>query len=480
MHTLTIIELEEGALTLTFGVRVGRRAHVTRCHRLPLPDLSRDTLVNTLRPLAADLLQDTPGVHVILGERRTQHFVSAIPKMSSPEVVDFTMREALRLTSMPTADEVLVATRLVRRTKGGKFVVGATALPRNVWEPVREAFRACNIPVLGMHSTEACLAAGAFATMKHTGAVRSEAAMTERCAVVEVGAGRARFVLCDGKSAVQVRRFMVGTAENNPDALTTQLAMELPRTIDWLRESGHQVPSVLVLGHRIGIAEESFDLIRGDLARVVRAEAVSVTGDVVPSLASTALLCEIATGDALPSLLSPQRLHLPATGLRMLAVPAIVAAGGLCSLLALQEYRTTLSLRDQIGEALEERESLRQKLVEADVVIRTPFESQARMRQLAMAVGLRRPVSRLVAEISSGAVDDILLDGLQFASNERVVVTGVVRGASRTGALAVLSEFASHVRGLPYLDADAQEDVSEVVGQPNQFRFRLGMAWRDS
>lgn len=479
MRNLAIIEIEEGALTLTFGVRVGRTAHVTRCHRVALPDLGRDALTAALRPLANELLQDNDGVHVVLGDRRTQHFVTALPRMPADEVEGFAMREALRLTSMPNADEVLMAPRLVRRTKGGRMVIGGTAMPRNVWEPLREAFKACGLNVLSLHSTEACLAAGAFSTLHRAGRVASETAATERCAVVECGAGRARFVLCDGRSAVQVRRFMVGSGDNSPESLATQLAMELPRTIDWLRESGYQVPSSLVLGNRIGIADEALDLIRGDLEQVLRAEAISITGEVVPSLATTALLADLAGANALPSLLAAPVLTLPPSGLRAAILPAVVALGGLCSLGALNQYGHLIAARNKIGEVLEERESLRQRLVAADVVIRTPFESEERLRQLAKAVGMRRPISRLVAEISNHATESILLDGLQFASDERVVVTGVVRGESRTAALATLAEFAEHVRGLPYFDSDGQEDVSEVVGQ-NQFRFRLGMAWRSS
>jgi len=480
MRTLAVIEIEEGSLSLTFGVRVGNDAHVTRCHRVQLPDTGREAMVNVLRPLAGEFLQDVDGVHVILGDRRTQHFVAALPKMPHADAVDFAVREGMRMTSMPNAAELLVAPRLVRTTKGGKLVVGATALPRNVWEPLREAFVASGIDVLGLHSSEACLAAGGFAALRRAGLLRSEARTGERFAVVECGGGRARFVLCDGRSAVQVRRFMVGTAENNPDALATQLAMELPRTVEWLRESGHQAPTTLVLGNRVGVPDESLDTIRGDLERVVRAPAVTMTGAFVPSLASVALLREIASGAQLPSLLATPRFPPRTAWLRTLWLPAAVAAGGLLSLIAIDQHRATIAARGRIAETLEEREAVRERLAEANVLIRTPFQSDARINQLAMALGMRRPVSRLVAEVANGATTNVLLDGLQFASDDRVVVTGVVTGGTRSAALSTLADFATFVRSLPYLDPDAQEDVGEVIGQTNQFRFRLSMAWRST
>jgi hypothetical protein len=89
-------------------------------------------------------------------------------------------------------------------------------------------------------------------------------------------------------------------------------------------------------------------------------------------------------------------------------------------------------------------------------------------------------VSRLLAEVSNAANGDVALDGLQFASSEQVVVSGMVTGPSRAAALALLAQFAGRVRDLPYLEPVGQEDVSEVAGTPSRFRFRLTMAWRTS
>jgi hypothetical protein len=470
MQTHAILELDEGTLTVTLGGRIAGATKVQHCHRLPLADSGRDAMAEVLQPIARDLLRDVDGVHVILGDRRMQHFVNALPRMPARELDEFVLREALRVTSMPNAGELLVTSRLVRQQKGGKLVVGGVALPRTVWEPVRLALRACNIEVLSLQSTESCLALAAPPEDQ------------ERYAVVECSGGRARFVLCDGKSPVQVRRFMVGNAEQNPEALAAQLAMELPRTLEWLRETGHQVPSALVLGNRISVDESTLDVIRGDLARVVLPPfaADGGRGYEAPSLASTALLNSLCRGETPASLLAGSRLRLPASPWHRLWLAAAIAIGGLATWHGLQSLAAHEANGRLLAEVGQQRENLRHQLVALTGDTGDTQVQAADQHRLAQALGRRRPVSRLLAEVSNAATEDVAVDALQFASSERVVVAGVVRGATRAAALALLAQFAGRVRALPYLESTGQEDIGEVTGLPCHFRFRLGMAWRNS
>lgn len=466
MKTHAILELDEGALTVTLGGRAGGTATVTGSRRQPLSDWTRDSVVAALQPLLADLLEDVGAVHVVLGDRRMQHFVQVLPRLPARDVEEFAMREAMRLTSMPAAHEVLVAVRPVRRPKG-KLVVGGAAMPRSVWEPVRLALSDCGLQVLGVHTTESCLALAA----PDDG--------DERYAVVECAGGRARFVLCDGGSPVQVRRFMIGAAEANPEALAAQLALELPRTLEWLRETGHQVPSALVLGNRISVDEATLDTIRGDLARVVLPSFVAAAGRgfEAPSLASTALLRELCLRGAPPSLSATPRFRAPAPAWRWFAAAAALLVAAALVGHGVRDERARALAERQLAEVRRENDALRHRLGDADDV-EDPVASPATEQLLAQALGLRRPVSRLVAEVCEATRSDVLLDGLQFASNERVLVSGVVRGSSRAAALALLAEFARRVNALPYLESTGHEDVGEVPGMANHFRFRLGLAWR--
>ncbi|MBZ0152236.1 MAG: hypothetical protein K8J09_11960, partial [Planctomycetes bacterium] len=98
--------------------------------------------------------------------------------------------------------------------------------------------------------------------------------------------------------------------------------------------------------------------------------------------------------------------------------------------------------------------------------------------RLTAALGLRRPASRLVADVNNAAGAGVSIDELKFASMDRVVVTGLVEGSSRKEALANMAGFARQVHKLAYLTADSQDEIVEVAGARNRFRFRLTLAWR--
>jgi hypothetical protein len=100
--------------------------------------------------------------------------------------------------------------------------------------------------------------------------------------------------------------------------------------------------------------------------------------------------------------------------------------------------------------------------------------------RLQAALSMRRPVSRLTADVSNAAEPAMQLDELKFSSTDRILVTGIVSGNSRREALTALAVFVKRLRALPYMVQDGQDDVAEVQGQRNRFRFRLGMAWRNS
>lgn len=469
MQMHAIVELEEGSLTVTVGTGDGR---LLRTIRQPLADLGRETVTAALRNLGGDVFEGAPGVHVVLGERRMQHVVSTLPKMPANDVIGFVVREALRVTNMPSVEDLLVAPRLLRRLPGQRLVVGTTAISKAVWNPLQEAFTRAGIEVLSLHSMETCLA---LTAVSHG---------NQRCAVLEVNAGRARFVACDGGSPVQVRRFMIGGAgEGNSAALVAQLAMELPRTLEWLRETGHAQPDLLLLGTRLGIDEESMEMLRGDLAKVAHAShGFAVEPEQLePGLAVGMLLKALVAGNPPPSLLAKPELVLPWPASRFVALATAAAAGLMCSWSAVIDGSAFLSLQDRLTEAAQESQRLAGELgqLQQAALESAPKESVDQER-LNAALALRRPVSRLLGELSNCSGPALHLEEMKFASTERIVVTGVVEGQSRKAALAALADFSKKARALPFVLVDGQEEVNEVAGQQNRFRFRLSLAWRNS
>jgi hypothetical protein len=99
--------------------------------------------------------------------------------------------------------------------------------------------------------------------------------------------------------------------------------------------------------------------------------------------------------------------------------------------------------------------------------------------ELQRALSMRRPISRLLAEISNSCGGELHLEEIQFASKSPVVVSGHVEARTRQLALATMAEFTDKVHALPYLEARGQEEVSEVLGRPNHIRFRISLAWRN-
>ena len=468
MQTHAIIEIEEGSLNVVVGGRDGKVVRVHRSVRLPLAELGKDALATALRGIGSDVLLGATGVHVVLGDRRAQHFSSTLPAMKAAAAVQFVVREALRVTNLPAAADVLLATRLLRRLPGGKLLLGSTALPRTAWEPLAQAFAAANLEVLGLHSMETCLALGATAGGAGT------------VAVVEVNSGRARFVLCDGESPAQVRRFLIGGGgEGNGAALTTQLAMELPRTFEWLRETAQPVPATLVLGLRVGVDDGAAEmLLSEDLKRVVRAVSpVTVAAtQAAPGLATSMLLARLAAGQPLPSLLQPPRIELPMGSGRILSLLATAAAGIACTMSAVVDGTELLRLRDEVQATVAEREALAATIVAAPAAA---DPAPAGDEHLQAALAMRRPISRLLADVSNCAAAELHLEDLKFASTERVLVSGVVQGANRQQALAAISAFAKRLGEIPYVQTGGDEEITEVPRLANCFRFRLGMTWRN-
>ncbi|MFY9344415.1 MAG: hypothetical protein WAT39_18120 [Planctomycetota bacterium] len=469
-----IVELEEGGLNVLVAARVGNQTVVQRSVRVPVADLSREALTTALRSLGGDVLHGTAGVHVVLGDRRTQHFLSTLPAMAPGELVGFVVREALRLTGAPGAADVLVATRFLRRAPGKKLVLGTAAIARSAWEPIAAAFAAHDIKVLGLYSTETCLA---LAAEPADGAADAPVAM------LDCTSGRARFVLCDGQSPVLVRRFLIGAGgETNAATMTTQLAMELPRTFDWLRETGQALPKTLVLGARVQVEDEALPILKGEhLHAIVRGQSPLVGGaDVAPpNLGAAMLMVRLCGGQSLPSLLAPVAVTLPLGPSRFVGLAAAAIAGFACAWSAVVDGTAMLADREELAATRTENDQLTARLASRDAgVIPAPDRSNDEAR-LQGALNLRRPVSRLVADVSNAAEPVIVLEETRFASTDRLVVVGSATGSTRQEALAALTVFSKRLRALPYLRADGQDEIAEVPGK-NRFRFKLGMAWRNS
>jgi hypothetical protein len=468
MHA--IVEIEEGALNLIVGGREGTQTTVLRSVRIPLADLATATVENALRTISSDMLQGADGVHVVIGDRRSQHFLSTIPMMGLRDAEGFVVREALRLANLQGPDDIMVTTRLVRQLPGKKLLLGSSALGRSIWAPVAAAFENSQLKVLSLQTMESCLA------------LATDAWHAEPVAVLECNGGRARYVVCIHQAAVKVRRFLIGAGgEHNDAALMTQLAMELPRTVDWLRESGDKLPRRLLIGSRVGLEDESLAMLAnddvGELKRV-ELEVECEEGMALPSMGIAALLNRLAHGVKPPSMLDRPHLCLPmqkSHKVAMLAAACVAVIGGSGAVVEGREWLRVGGECDQVRSQCVELQDEMDELVadrnQTDALVGSPL--------LTEALTMRRPISRLISEVSNSASAGIFLEEVQFASKSPIVISGKVQGATRQLALAAMGDFTRKVRQMPFVLVNGQDEMSEVAGQPNRFHFKLNLAWRN-
>jgi hypothetical protein len=474
MHA--IIEIEEGTLNVVVGGRDGARTRVMRSVRIPLADLGTATIENALRTVGSDVLQGAQGVHVVIGDRRSQHFLSTLPKMASCDAVSFVTREALRLGNIQSADDMMVSTRLVRMLAGNQMQLGSTAVARSVWRPVATALENHGMPVLSLQTMESCLA------------MATDSSFTEPVAVLECNGSKARYVVSVDQMPVQVRRFMLGGVgaaggddEQRDVTMMTQLAMELPRTMDWLRETGQALPRHTWIGTRVGLSKESLEMLAGDEVGKLTLAPCDVAWDqelAAPSVGVAALLNRLSTGVKSASLLDPAKLSLPMNSrhlVSMFAAACVAIMGGYSAIVDGSEWFKASEHVAQVADDCDEVQAQLDDLsggAESGSVMNTS-------PQLAQALTMRRPLSRLIGEISNSVSEGVSLEEIKFASTSSIVVSGQVEGSSRQDALTAMGHFTKKVHALEFVMAEGHDEVSEVVGQLNRFRFKLTLAWRN-
>jgi len=375
----------------------------------------------------------------------------------------------LRVSGLRGTEELLVAPRFIRTLSGGRLTIAVTALPHLVWHPFEVELESRGVPVLGLHTMESCLALAAPATREETG-------------VLEYNAGRARFVLSADGAPLHVRRFILGASEGGLGATVAQLALELPRTLDWLRESGLQEPKSLVVGSRLGVAEGSDEMamLQGGLEKIGKPAIDYSVGDGVaePGLATLMLLSQIDGAGALPSLLAKPSVRVPWGKMRYASVAATAVFGFGLSWSAVMDSNARAAVELERAGIDAQVAEVEMALTEAEDVAVPSGETAVARERLDLALSMRRPISRLLAEISNCATPQIHIATLEFSSADHVSIAGMVKTESRAQALKALAGFVNRVRAIPYLKPGGQDEVTEIPGLANCLRFQLALSWR--
>lgn len=461
-----VIEIEAGALSLTVARQRRGGSQVLRCARRPLPDPTAEAMAAVLVQLIADAPLPTRDVHVLLGSHGLMHFAVQTPRLSDDVLRDLVVREARRHGALAADTAIVAHVRAGGPDRGSLASLAVCAASVAVVDPVLAACARAGLRVRSLTSVEDGLAAAA-------------AGRRECAAVLEVVGGRIRFVTCRAGIPFLSRRFLVAGGEAaDPEAISAQLLLEIPRTLDWLREQDAPPPERLLVGHRSSLRPADLAQLQElgmPVARLAAAVAVD-QGIATPSLSTVGLLRRLhEDGGGLGS------LHLGGVHLRLrrsrtqvardAALVAVALAGGALAVERWQRLQPLLVQREQGAAEI----ARLQDALSAEAGAAPGGETASRSVVDAAVLGRRRPYSLALARLCELVPDGVRLTELRL-DDDRLTLTGRATGTSRLAALSSLQRFASVLRAVSWLGGG--RDVVEDAVDGAAVGFVFERVWR--
>lgn len=467
----TFIEIEEGGLSLAIAERQRHGFELLIQIGARLASLERNDVLMALREVLGNLPGRVESAHVAIGERRSIHFLSKVPMLSPREMSLFINREAHRLGSLAPDVEVLSSSRYLKPQKNSTHLFGAVALPAHVWEPVGAAFEELGIEVLSLTSIEDA-ASEVLPEDFHNPA-----------AILECSAGKVRFVYCEHGSPAHVRRFLLPGGESalgDSTLVATQLAMEVPRTLDYFCDQNCEQVRSLLISHKFGLDDTLAPMVSGDVEDFrLHSPPIAVDRSQQPGLATYGMMARALAGKRV-SLLHDELVEVPLRlGTKLLAAAGVllgVAAGS--AVFTLAPKSEELRLRAEASAA--ERSEVSAELNEVRVQQAAEAERLAGVspdaRRLAELLHTRRPVSLMLASVAAAAPDGVAIEQLSLAPGRTIVVSGRVEGESRMASLDGMAAF-SKALGRIGCVAKVDEQVAGGV-RPGSLQFTIHLDWR--
>ncbi len=463
------LEIDENLLTLSLVMFRGKAVQLQECRSVEVDDLRPDRISKAISPLVNDLgLKDLP-CHIAFGDRRFVHARTTLPRLESQELQALVDREIRREGSLSGDKKILSEARLVRKLKDGRYEFTLTAVPADVWAPISEGLIAAGLNIVQMTSLDDATAASLAKTEQGP------------FAILDLGTSRIRFVHCEGRSVRQVRRIFLPST-NLSDAAdaamaASHLALEIPRTLDFLSGLGCEAPGALLVSQRLSLSEDDLMIIRGDIPVCRRLEANFTQegdGETKPSLATQGLINTVIEASsrsllANKPIIVPRPIYLSMSWAAILALAFITCLAGVMVNADLEAAQADL---DRINLATNELAGRTAEWIEAN----TPEETASDPR-LAALLETRRPISHLVAEVCRKVPEGMHLTGLRLLSQDRIEVTASVSSGSRLESLGLAAKFVQSLATIPYLSKQSEE-IEENRLAPENLRFRVLLHWR--
>ena len=468
-----LLEIDGTASTLAVGRRVGRRSvKVTRVEslRATTEDASETArqVGDTLRGLKVG--PETP-VHLALGERRFHHFLLRIPLISATELRAVALREARRLTSASNESAFRLGIRHLRAAGGAWHEFAVVAAETAWFDAVLEALRSAGLAIESTTSIEDATLAG----------------LPEDCpptfAAISRSGERLRYLHCQDGGIVQVRR-LVAPDLDDPTMVTTHLAIEIPRTSEFLAQNGWRAATECILTADLGIDQELAKLlVNEDLTRVRTAPAPHVPTSSGAGAESSlpaslqGLTQRILERDRAWSLTNdfvPKYWRSKTWLARRVGGSAVILLGLAAALWSGYRWFVTggdvARLRARLEHLTLGDPGNLEPLMDRDRVERE-FSQNWRDR--------RRPVSRALADLIACATEGVYFAAIRLdAKQDRITVDGWCQTPSRRETLEKIAEVLASMRVLPML-RPAAENVTAVAGAPvGRLDFHVAMVWR--
>lgn len=461
-----ILEIEEGALSLTVASQVGGTLQIDLCQRVLRPDAEVETLSRAIAELLQAVATEIRQVHVLLGDRRFLHFRIEVPRLRPDELRAFVQRECLRVGSLTADVRVNGHCQRLRRLSNGNYRFAVVALPSRVWPLLQPAFDRNGLEVLTLTSIEEGMRAVLPANAPDT------------AALLDVSGNRARFVHTEHRAVTQVRRFLLPTMSTDGEAdpmLAAHLAIEIPRTLDYLAEIEHPLPRALFIGPRTPIADSELDSLAGDIPLCDRLPLPFSIADhqAAPSLATVGRLHDVLSR-RLRSVLGDLHVEAPRSPAPLLAALAAAAAGAAVASQVAPLRELNLQLEREAAVTADSLLELGQQETEL-LAGRDPTPPLAD-DQLDTVLRHRRPASLLLASVCNAVPAGIALSELAFSNSGEIVVRGRTTESSRLLSLQMIADFTDGLRRVPCLTNGSEDIVGDTDTAGVAFAVRFG--WR--
>lgn len=257
------------------------------------------------------------------------------------------------------------------------------------------------------------------------------------------------------------------------------LKLEIDRTLEYFADLGLTAPEALAIDPSVGLTEWLSSGVVGDHPVVDLhfddGQHGSELDEPVPPatlglLRHLAGVAEVIAIEVQPPEPVVANVHVMAGAIGLLL--AVSSAG------VVTFGRDLKGAERELGELRRRAAELREEQVQLELRGATGDESVGVDAELHALVLRRRPVSRLVAEVSNLVPRTVFLDDISFDAEDRIRISGTVRSTSRLEAIRVLEGFKASLGGVSFLSLEREEVSYDATEGSQSVTFLIEGRWR--